>query len=133
MPPSSLKILLLFLALGTAFLFRTETEREEERLVSIAELPSDPVTPSSIPLPAPSASVPVTETLAEKVDLNSATVERIESLPGVGPKLAGEIVAYRERGGMFHSAEDLLQVKGIGPKRLHRLEPYLTFGSNDKR
>ncbi|MCG3115818.1 MAG: helix-hairpin-helix domain-containing protein [Candidatus Manganitrophus sp. SA1] len=69
----------------------------------------------------------------EKVDLNSAAVEIIETLPAVGPKLAQEIVRYREERGPFRKVEDLLDVKGIGPKKLSRLAPYLIFGSNDEQ
>ncbi len=95
--PSFLKVILLSLTLGTAFLFRTWTEREKESPASVAET-AVPVTPSAASLPAPSAwnsrsnEVPP----AEKVDLNSASVERIEALPGVGPKFAEEIIEYRK-------------------------------------
>lgn len=60
-----------------------------------------------------------------KLDLNKATFEELESLPGIGPKIAKEIIEYRERFGPFKSLEDLLKVKGIGPKRLEILKKYL--------
>ena len=133
--PSSLKILLLSIALGAAFLFRMWTERGEEHGASMIETPAVPVIPAPASPPPTSVSALTNNEIspAEKIDLNSAPVERLESLPGVGPKLAKEMIAYRERGGVFHRAEDLLQVKGIGPNRLHRLEPYLRFESNDKQ
>lgn len=46
-------------------------------------------------------------------------------LPGIGPKLAKRIVAYRERVGPFRTVEDLLAVPGIGPRRLEQIRPYL--------
>jgi len=61
----------------------------------------------------------------KKLDINKATFEELESLPGIGPKIAKEIVEYRERFGPFKSLEDLLKVKGIGPKRLEILKKYL--------
>lgn len=52
------------------------------------------------------------------VNLNLATAEQLEELPGVGPSLAGAIVAERDRRGGFRSVDDLLSVRGIGEKRL---------------
>lgn len=59
------------------------------------------------------------------VDINRATAEQLQALPGIGPVLAGRIVAYREQNGPFRSPEDLLAVSGIGPKVLEQLKPYL--------
>jgi len=63
-----------------------------------------------------------------KVDLNSATVEQLTALPGVGPTLAARIVEYREKAGRFHSAEELMNVKGIGEKNFRKIEARLTVG-----
>jgi len=60
-----------------------------------------------------------------KIDLNKATIEELENLPGIGPKIAKNIVEYREKFGPFRSIEELLEVKGIGTKRLKRLKKYL--------
>ena len=62
----------------------------------------------------------------EKVDLNAATVEQLTTLPGVGAKLAARIVEYREKVGRFRSADELLNVKGIGEKNFQKLEQWLT-------
>lgn len=56
------------------------------------------------------------------LNLNLATIEQLEALPGVGPSLAGAIVAERDRRGGFRSVEDLLAVRGIGEKRLADLK-----------
>jgi len=58
-----------------------------------------------------------------KVNLNSATVEQLTTLPGVGPKLAARIVEYRQKAGSFRSPQDLMNVKGIGEKNLSNLDP----------
>ncbi len=63
-----------------------------------------------------------------KIDLNKATIEELENLPGIGPKIAKNIVEYREKFGPFRSVEELLEIKGIGPKRLKRLKKYLKVG-----
>lgn len=66
------------------------------------------------------------ETLvAGSINLNTATAEELDRLPGIGPHYALEIVRYRERHGPFRSVEELLEVKGIGPKKLARIRPYV--------
>jgi competence protein ComEA len=65
---------------------------------------------------------------AGKVNINSATVEQLGTLPGVGPKLAARIVEYRQKTGAFKSAQELMNVKGIGEKNLEKLAPYLAVG-----
>ena len=57
------------------------------------------------------------------VDLNSATVEQFDTLPGVGPVMAAAIVAWRQAHGKFTSVDQLGEVDGIGPARLERLRP----------
>jgi competence protein ComEA len=56
------------------------------------------------------------------VDLNRATVEQLDALPGVGPVLAARIVAWREAHGGFRSVEDLQQVPGIGARKFADLK-----------
>lgn len=57
------------------------------------------------------------------VSLNSATLEQLDSLPGIGPTIAQDIITYRETNGPFTSVDQLLEVPGIGPARLERLRP----------
>jgi len=64
--------------------------------------------------------------LSLPIDINTASVEELDTLPGIGPKTAQAIVAYRETQGKFTSAEDLLQVRGIGPKKLAAVLPHVT-------
>jgi competence protein ComEA len=58
-----------------------------------------------------------------RIALNTATASELETLPGVGPVLAGRIVAHREGIGAFAAVEDLLDVSGIGEAILARLRP----------
>ncbi len=62
------------------------------------------------------------------VDINAASVEELQQLPGVGASRAEAIVALRTAQGGFTSTEQLLQVKGIGEKSLEQMQPYLTLG-----
>lgn len=68
-----------------------------------------------------------------RVDLNRATALELQTLPGIGAVLAQRIVAHRQTRGSFHSVEELLEVKGIGQKRLERLRPLLTAGASERR
>ena len=52
----------------------------------------------------------------EKVNINTATIEELVQLNKIGQKYAERIVAYREKNGPFEQPEDIVKVKGIGPK-----------------
>jgi competence ComEA-like helix-hairpin-helix protein len=71
----------------------------------------------------PDAAAPLRPLL---IDLNHATAQELERLPGIGSSLAGRIIADRDRLGPFGSPEALLRVPGIGPRTLARMRPYLT-------
>lgn len=58
---------------------------------------------------------------AGKINLNSADRKELESIKGIGPALAGRILEYRAKHGPFQKTEDLLAVKGIGPKKLKKI------------
>ncbi len=57
------------------------------------------------------------------VSLNSASLEDLDTLPGIGPALAKQIIAYREKQGPFTSIDQLGEVSGIGPSKLEQLRP----------
>lgn len=61
-----------------------------------------------------------------RLDLNRADSTELELLPGVGPTLASRILAVRARAGRFAAVQDLLQVRGIGPRILAKLLPSVT-------
>ncbi|MBA2251291.1 MAG: helix-hairpin-helix domain-containing protein [Nitrospirales bacterium] len=60
-----------------------------------------------------------------KLDLNRATAEQLQLLPGIGPVLAQRVVEQRTKQGPFHTVDDLRDVKGIGKKRMDQLRPLL--------
>ena len=63
-----------------------------------------------------------------KVDLNTATVEQLDALPGIGPATAKKIVDDRTQNGPFHSVDDLQRISGIGPKKVDSLKDLVTVG-----
>lgn len=60
------------------------------------------------------------------LDLNTATLEQLEDLPGVGPATAQAIITERDRRGGFRAVDDLLDVRGIGPAKLDALRDLVT-------
>lgn len=60
------------------------------------------------------------------VDLNTATAEELDTLPGVGPATAAAILAYRDEHGRFASVDELLEVRGIGEAKLEQLRASVT-------
>ncbi len=62
-----------------------------------------------------------------KIDLNSANTSELETLPGIGEKLAARIISYREEHGPFQTVEQLTKVEGIGPKKFEDIQPKVTI------
>jgi len=61
----------------------------------------------------------------ELININTATLAELVTLPGIGPSLAQKIVEYREENGLYNSADDLLKVSGIGTAKLDQLRPLI--------
>ena len=61
-----------------------------------------------------------------RLDLNTANWVELSQLEGIGPKLARRIIADREQNGRFARVDDLRRVRGIGPRTVARLKPWLT-------
>ncbi|MEB4209605.1 ComEA family DNA-binding protein [Mycobacterium sp. 94-17] len=101
----------------------------EQIVVGLAPAPGQPAalgssvasgtTPTSKAPPAtPGSAKPKP---GQPVDLNTATVQELDTLPGVGPVTAAAIVAWRQSNGKFTSVDQLADVEGIGPARLEKL------------
>ena len=78
---------------------------------------------------APTASAPI--------NLNTATVAQLETLPGIGSRTAQLIVEHRQKNGGFKKIEELMNIKGIGEKSFLKIKPHVTVGdkagAEDKR
>jgi competence protein ComEA len=65
---------------------------------------------------------------AKPVNLNTATSAELQQVPGIGPATADKILQMRKSYGAFKSVDDLLAIRGLGPKRLEKMRKYLTVG-----
>jgi competence protein ComEA len=70
---------------------------------------------------------------AAKVNINTATAQQFETLPGVGAKLAARIVEYRQKSGGFKSPQELMNVQGLGEKNFAKIQGYLVVGEGGGR
>ena len=95
--------------------------------VPVQSVPSGSV-PESSPEETFSASEP-TESCSEfPVNINTASLTELDTIPGIGPVLAQRIYDYRTEHGPFESPDDLLDIKGIGVKTLDKLRDYIVTG-----
>ena len=110
-----LALTVVFLAaLSLLWLKAADTADGTDYTITVTHRESEPVTPAA---PAP-------------VNINTASPEELETLPGIGPALAERIIAYREEHGLFRSIDDLTKVSGIGESVLADLRDFVSVGSN---
>lgn len=99
------------------------TKLEDGRQVLVPERP----TAASRAAPSMEPSVPAGAAPNAPVNLNTATIEQLDTLEGVGPGIAQRILDYREHHGGFRRVEELAEVPGIGAKRLAALAPQVAL------
>jgi competence ComEA-like helix-hairpin-helix protein len=140
-----LTLLVFFLGLGYLLsavrrcggIGRAEGDSVEVRLealdssgIALGAPPAESLRTATVIDSAAAAGAPGGLFVAGYLDLNAADSLALLSLPGVGPAYASRILAYRRAHGAFTSVEELLQVKGIGPKRLERLRAFVAVRSS---
>lgn len=96
-------------------------------VVAVAWWDVPELSPVAVTYSTTTAADTATTTAADsRIDLNTATVEELTRLSGLGEKTAEKIIAYRDSHGGFDRVEELLNIDGIGEGKLAAWEPYLT-------
>jgi competence protein ComEA len=72
------------------------------------------------------------KTSSAVVNINSATVTELETLPGIGARTAQRILEYRQKNGGFKKIEELMNVQGVGEKSFLKIKDRLTIGTREK-
>ncbi len=80
-----------------------------------------------VPDDEPDAAPPLILLTPNSINVNTATKSELTLLPGIGDAYAERIILYREDYGPFTSPEELLNISGIGARRLEQIKPYITF------
>lgn len=94
--------------------------------LSWTEEPAEIESDSFVPSPKKTAHRESSKKISGSLNPNTATIEELATLPGIGPALARRIAEERSSGA-FQNSDDLERVKGIGPSKLAKLRTHLTF------
>lgn len=81
---------------------------------------------STYDLPSDATGTPSGTSNEDLVNINTASLEELDALPGIGPTTAQKILDYREENGPFSSIEDILNVSGIGPATFDEIKDLIT-------
>ena len=90
---------------------------------SCVKLPHKPL---SVDSQTASSAVQNKVTSPPQIDINTASLDELEKLPGIGKSLAARIIAHREKYGRFRRPEHLIIVRGISDRRFRQMRPFIT-------
>jgi competence protein ComEA len=88
---------------------------------------SQPVIPSGLDLPSSNTPTPQADPNVDLVNINTATKEELDTLPGIGPTTAQKIIDYRTENGPFTTLESIMNVSGIGPSTFEDIKNLITI------
>lgn len=77
------------------------------------------------------AATPQLTQAKEKININTATVEQLVTIKGIGDKTAAYIVQFREDVGPYKNVDELIMVKGVGAKKLEKMRSLITVGEEE--
>ena len=124
----NISLLLVITMVFAAFTLGLLMGKNQNRNAITVSVPESFMTaPASEPMSETEATA-VTEGISFPISINLADKEEFMALPGIGEVLAERIVAYRQENGRFSSEEELLNVEGIGKKRLEEILDLITIG-----
>lgn len=132
------KVGLLIVAMGVSFWAIADVDRPKAPIAAVMEEPvaERPPRPSDFSQEPPKIHEVVSQTPGIQqgqhlLDLNQASAEELEALPGIGAVLAQRVIALRTSTGGFRAVEDLREVKGIGAKKFNRIKSLVTIAISE--
>lgn len=96
--------------------------------IQISGIPAAPIHADKPPASTVTETSAAAKAISFPIDINSATAEMLQELPGIGETLAQRILSYRSRNGFFSAPEELLNVPGIGHAKLEAILDMITTG-----
>lgn len=125
-------ILIVIILAGSGFLIwqKVDTNRQKERdQVELLQQQNELLRQALAEQPQEVAGVSDTqESVGDRININTATAEELDTLPGIGTTYAARIIQYRQQNGGFKNIEDIKNVKGIGEATFAKMADQITVG-----
>ncbi|MEO0071815.1 MAG: helix-hairpin-helix domain-containing protein [candidate division WOR-3 bacterium] len=113
---------MLALGIGVNYIKTAKIKQTNKILISLKDTLAE-----STPKDSSANSAYSSPEAASLININTATQKELEALPGIGPVIAQRIIEYRNQVGRFRAKEEILRVKGIGPKKYQAIKDKITI------